>query len=343
MADSIAYQNKDITSKLLSETFVGKSLSVYGVNLPRIKGMLPTNLPVIWANELRLDNLFELEDGSLLLIDYESVYGDLDKITYGQYMLRIAERYRAMGKSVPMIRLLIIYTADVRREQVSLTMDRKGFLIRMEAAFLSELDSESIRLQLAAKVKSGAPLTEEDMMRFIILPLSFRDKEKKVEVLQESVALAAEIEDDAVSRFILSGLVVFSDKIIDAATREKVWRLIRMTKIGQMFLDEMDKVREEMAEQVKRAEQKAEAAEQKVEAAEQKVEAAEQKAEAAEQKAEQEQRAKQKAEQESARLLSQMVENLAKADGITAEDACRKLGVSLADYANAVLRTRIAA
>ena len=92
MADRIAYQNKDITSKLLAETFVGKSLNVYGLDLPRIKRILPTNLPVIWANELRLDNLFELEDGSLLLIDYESAYHDFDKITYGQYMLRVAER-----------------------------------------------------------------------------------------------------------------------------------------------------------------------------------------------------------------------------------------------------------
>lgn len=41
-ASEIAYQNKDIASK--------------------IKAVLPTNIPAIKVNELRLDNLLELED-----------------------------------------------------------------------------------------------------------------------------------------------------------------------------------------------------------------------------------------------------------------------------------------
>jgi len=58
MSEGIAYQNKDITSKILAEKFTGKSLNVYGFNLPKIKEVLPTNLPAIQEDELRLDNLF---------------------------------------------------------------------------------------------------------------------------------------------------------------------------------------------------------------------------------------------------------------------------------------------
>ncbi len=54
---------------------MNKSLAVYGVNLPKIKAVMPTNLPAIEANELRIDNLFRLEDDSLALIDYESGTG----------------------------------------------------------------------------------------------------------------------------------------------------------------------------------------------------------------------------------------------------------------------------
>lgn len=70
----IAYQNKDITSKLLAENFKGKTFRVYGINLPQIKQVLPTNIPAIKANELRIDNLFELEDNSAAIVDYESDY-----------------------------------------------------------------------------------------------------------------------------------------------------------------------------------------------------------------------------------------------------------------------------
>lgn len=62
--NDIAYQNKDIMSKILVEQFKGKPLKVYGLNLPDIVNAEPTNLPAVEANELRLDNLFHLADGT---------------------------------------------------------------------------------------------------------------------------------------------------------------------------------------------------------------------------------------------------------------------------------------
>ena len=70
----ISYQNKDIVSKVFADRFKGKSLSVYGLNVPRVADVLPTNLPDFSANELKIDNLFLLEDGSIAIIDYESKY-----------------------------------------------------------------------------------------------------------------------------------------------------------------------------------------------------------------------------------------------------------------------------
>lgn len=47
--------------------------------------MLPTNIPTVRANELRLDNLFELADGTVAVVDYESVYRKSDKVKYLNY------------------------------------------------------------------------------------------------------------------------------------------------------------------------------------------------------------------------------------------------------------------
>ena len=57
MSEGIAYQNKDIISKVFTESFGSKSLEVYGLHVPKIVGLLPTNLPAVEANELRIDNL----------------------------------------------------------------------------------------------------------------------------------------------------------------------------------------------------------------------------------------------------------------------------------------------
>ena len=81
MADGdIAYQNKDITSKMLAESFKGKSFRVYGLDLPEVRNVLPTNIPAVKANELRLDNLFELADGTAAIVGYESDYNKEDKV-----------------------------------------------------------------------------------------------------------------------------------------------------------------------------------------------------------------------------------------------------------------------
>ena len=71
---SIAWQNKDIASKFLADEFKGKSFAVYGIDIPKVMRSEPTNLPDIEVNELRLDGLFELIDGSYAIVDYESRY-----------------------------------------------------------------------------------------------------------------------------------------------------------------------------------------------------------------------------------------------------------------------------
>ena len=54
MENEIAWQNKDITNKLFAEKLKEKSLRVYGLDIPKIIQVLPTNLPDIWANELKI-------------------------------------------------------------------------------------------------------------------------------------------------------------------------------------------------------------------------------------------------------------------------------------------------
>ncbi len=69
----ITYQNKDVASKVTGEALVGHSLAPFGLPHIKITAALPTNLPALESNELRLDNLFLLEDEAIAIIDYESV------------------------------------------------------------------------------------------------------------------------------------------------------------------------------------------------------------------------------------------------------------------------------
>ncbi|MDD2980279.1 MAG: hypothetical protein PHN80_09930, partial [Hespellia sp.] len=116
MAEEITYHNKDVMSKYLTEKFPKVSLSVYGLDTPRIKQLLPTNLPEVKVDELRLDNLFLFEDGTYAIIDYESSYKEGNKIKYLNYLTRVLQRY--LGQPNLKLRMIVIYTADVKRRQV---------------------------------------------------------------------------------------------------------------------------------------------------------------------------------------------------------------------------------
>ena len=76
----IAYLIIDITQIFSAELLKNISLAVYGLPDIYIKDLLPTNLPAVEANELRMDNLFVLGDDTLALIDYESSFVKKDVI-----------------------------------------------------------------------------------------------------------------------------------------------------------------------------------------------------------------------------------------------------------------------
>ena len=230
-ASKIAYQNKDITSKVLAEHFQGKTFRVYGLDLPPILKAGPTNIPVITARELRLDNLFELADRTVAIVDYESRYKKEDKIKYLNYLTGIANRYRNEKKECPPLRMIVIYTGDVRRRQVSCEYHIGALDMHIEAAFLSELDSNGIFRTLQEKVRTGRKMTEEELMEFMILPLSMRTRKEKKQKAEEMARLAEQIRDREQQLFVMAGLLVFADKIIDMGTANKIKEMISMNKV----------------------------------------------------------------------------------------------------------------
>ncbi|MFR2939878.1 MAG: hypothetical protein ACLTLO_06350 [Coprococcus sp.] len=236
----IAYQNKDIMSKVFADKFADKSLKVYGLDIPKIKQVLPTNLPAVSANELRIDNLFLLEDGTIAIIDYESKYKKEDKIKYLNYITRVLERYKTEGKLDIKLRMIVIYTADVKPEEVQPEYNAGTLKFAITPAFLSQIDSKEVMDRLNKKVLTNEPLTDEELMEFIILPLTYKGDDDKKKALKSSIELAKQLDNEELSVFILTGILVFSDKVIDNETAKKVKEWIGMTKVAKLYEAEKD-------------------------------------------------------------------------------------------------------
>jgi len=236
MSDGIAYQNKDVLFKVLSQNYENKSFEVFGLDLPKIKKVLPTNLPDVTAKELRADNIFLLEDDRILIVDYESAVKPENFIKYLGYIYAILKMYFKSENTVYNIDILVIYTGDVEEAPDCLTIN--SLRLNITQIFLSKFDTDEIYTDLKRKVEAKEKLTDEDVMRFIILPLTEKAAERKQALIEKTISLAKEITDEKQQVFVVAGVLVAADKFIDKNYSIMVKGWISMTKVARLFEEE---------------------------------------------------------------------------------------------------------
>lgn len=241
----IAYQNKDITAKAMADTLKGRSLAAFGLPHLKVVDILPTNLPAVESNELRLDNLFVLDDGSVAIIDYESDYKKENFIKYVNYIARVMKRYAGKKQLDLLVRIkmIVIYTADVDKAET--VYDLEGIRLLIEPAFLVKFDTHAIFKRLGDKIYRKEMLSEEEVMELMILPLTVKGHMEKNTIITAAVNLAKQLEPPKQALQALAGILTFSDKIIDKTYKKRIMEEMRMTQIAQMFMEEGEKNAEE--------------------------------------------------------------------------------------------------
>lgn len=242
----IAYQNKDIALKYFGDALKNKNLTVYGLPHIRIKDTRPTNLPAIEVNELRMDNLFILEDSSFALIDYESTFGIHDIVKYVNYIARILKRFvRQEGgrnsergrKRLPVIHLIIIFSEDISDIDPNI-LDVGCMQLKIEPVYLLRMETEKVYSKIQYKVENRETLNDDEMLEMIVLPLTVKGKEEKRALAEETVRLAQEIQDEEQRMQALAGILTFADKILDKEYAKRIKEVIGMNKVEKLFYDE---------------------------------------------------------------------------------------------------------
>ena len=242
----IAYQNKDIALKYFGGALKNKNLTVYGLPHIRIKDTRPTNLPAIEVNELRMDNLFILEDSSFALIDYESTFGIHDIVKYVNYIARILKRFVRQEdgrnsergrKRLPVIHLIIIFSADISDIDPNI-LDVGCMQLKIEPVYLLRMETEKVYSKIQYKVENRETLNDDEMLEMIVLPLTVKGKEEKRALVEETVRLAQEIQDEEQRMQALAGILTFADKILDKEYAKRIKEVIGMNKVEKLFYDE---------------------------------------------------------------------------------------------------------
>lgn len=245
----ITHNFKDITSKFLAQLFKGDSLSTYGFQVPKVESLEPTELPAVMVNDLRVDNLFKFEDGTYALVDYECDYNIKDKFKYHNYLVRIASKYYNDTNKVINIRMLVIYSANVKEEKIQNTLDFGAVKLTIESIILKDMDTFGILYELTKKIENNIPLTDKDKMQLIILPLTCEHEDIRYDILDKIIELISRISDDETKNIVISCIIAFTDKYIKEEQLQKLKGMIKMTQIEQMYVDEAnERLRKAIAE-----------------------------------------------------------------------------------------------
>jgi predicted transposase/invertase (TIGR01784 family) len=180
--------------------------------------------------------MFLLENNELLCLEYESKVSWLDFLKYTEYVNRKIRQLFTEGIRVHKVIIAVIYTADVK--STSAELDLCGLHIKIEQVFLSKFDTNALYAGLKAKIESGEKLSDEDIMRFIILPLTQPNKIRKQKLIKETVDLAKQVKNEDQQAFILAGILTAADKFIDQKFAESVREWLKMSKVIRLFIEE---------------------------------------------------------------------------------------------------------
>ena len=147
---------------------------------------------------------------------------------------------------------MVLYTGEI--ENAPNSLDAGSIQLSFEQVFLSKFDGNLMYDELKGKIKNNEILTEVDIMRFIILPLTKNDDRQKF--IENTFELAKEIKDDTQRNFIVAGILSATYKFIDKQNLDKIWGWIEMTDFSRLIEERKDKaVKEAVKKTVKEKEE----------------------------------------------------------------------------------------
>jgi len=146
------------------------------------------------------------------------------------------ERLRQEGCKVSNVIIAVIYTGDI--DEAPTELDVGALRIQIKQVFLSRFDTEGLYNDIKVKIDAGEPLTDDDIMRLIVLPLTQPDKTRKQKLIEDTIALAKQVQDENQQLFIVAGILTATNKFIDQAYSKSIKEWIKLTKVARLFEEE---------------------------------------------------------------------------------------------------------
>lgn len=221
---------KYFTKFIASEN--GYPLRSMGINTLPVKRNLDTDLSSNLTSA-RVDCLMELEDDSLLHIEFQnSNEGDIVSRCWDYNYLISHHHRKQIGRTFeyPHIRTVVIFGGNVKPEDVNLTIDFGKNKYSIEAIFLREFPNNGKLQQILKTIEENPKkkLTAEEISAIVFGTLSFQNLDDVNERVYNIANTIGNLEDDYTKIILWSSIITMSKDYIQDSTINKIMELMKM-------------------------------------------------------------------------------------------------------------------
>lgn len=128
----------------------------------------------------------------------------------------------------------VIYSGGIKKTRAEL--DCGLYTYRVNPIYLQDKNADFVFRRLKEKLKNGEFLSEADFSNLCLTPLMSGNMSKK-KTIKEAMLLARQSSSAAAEKT-TAMLYALADKFLDNEELEEIKEVVRMTRLGQMLLDE---------------------------------------------------------------------------------------------------------
>jgi hypothetical protein len=229
----VTTQALDVLFKLEAEHLAHLLPGRYGFQLAPIRRHLPTELPQLDLHLERLDHVFELEDGTILHLEFEAAVNAADLRRFVRYGLALLEAY-------PGRRVQTVVFCGPRTRRTPRPVDGGSLPYRLDGVLVGDQDGAATLARLQALAESGRPWSEADRLDLALLPLMQHEQETEA-VVRAGLTLAESLPVAEQPRAMGALLALAYHYVGEAALNRLMEELMATNLLAQVLAESMER------------------------------------------------------------------------------------------------------
>ncbi|MFE8696107.1 hypothetical protein ACFYKT_07050 [Cytobacillus sp. FJAT-53684] len=221
----IPRNHKDIGLRSLAVMFKDEFIPFTGLNLPKVKDVIETNVPIIEVKDRGMDLNFLLEDGTIAHIEFESdTLKENDLTRFAHYDLQLYEQRKQK------IRRIIIFSSGVSHTTLK-QLDIGSVKQQHDCIFLEhDFNGDETFSKIKGKIIQGQTFTNREKLEILLLPMMKTTQSNSSKRAYELTKTLEKYPQKEIAHYLIGAMVAVNYSQIKEPEKAKILEVLEMAK-----------------------------------------------------------------------------------------------------------------